>query len=124
MINRKSFPGFVLSIFLIILTIAAPLGLSVPAQQPAQNSATAGNAPDLTARLAAIEKSIDDKRKEFGIPGVSLVIVQNDKVIYMKGLGVKDFENNVAVTPDTLFAIGSATKAFTAMAAVLTPTPK
>jgi CubicO group peptidase (beta-lactamase class C family) len=119
MINSKSFPRFVLSLFLAVLTIAAPPGLSVPAQQPAQNSAAAGTAPDLTARLAAIEKSIDDKRKEFGIPGVSLVIVQNDKVIYMKGLGVKDFENNVAVTPDTLFAIGSATKAFTAMAAVM-----
>ncbi len=33
----------------------------------------------------------------------------------MKGLGVKDFERKQPVTPDTLFAIGSSSKAFTAM---------
>jgi CubicO group peptidase (beta-lactamase class C family) len=33
----------------------------------------------------------------------------------MKGLGYRDFERKVPVTPDTLFAIGSSTKAFTAM---------
>src|ERR1044072_5466430 len=33
----------------------------------------------------------------------------------MKGLGHKDFEQKVPVTPDTLFAIGSSSKAFTAM---------
>ena len=69
--------------------------------------------------LAAIEKTIDDKRKEFGIPGLSLAIVKDDKVIYLKGLGVKDFEKKIPVTPDTLFAIGSSSKAFTAMLAVM-----
>jgi len=33
----------------------------------------------------------------------------------MKGLGYKDFERKIPVTPDTLFAIGSSSKAFTAM---------
>jgi CubicO group peptidase (beta-lactamase class C family) len=69
--------------------------------------------------LATIEKSIDLKRQELGIPGASLVIVKDDKIIYMKGLGVKDFEHNLPVTPDTLFAIGSASKAFTAATAVM-----
>src|SRR6185295_16756259 len=61
----------------------------------------------------------DDKRKELGIPGMSLAIVKDDKVIYLKGLGVKDFERNIPVTPDTRFAIGSASKAFTGMLAVM-----
>jgi len=76
-------------------------------------------ATDYTSALAAIEKSLEEKRKEFGIPGMSLVIVKDDKVIYLKGLGVKDFEKNIPVTPDTRFAIGSATKAFTAMLAAM-----
>ena len=70
-------------------------------------------------RLAAVEKTVDGKRKELGIPGASLVIVKDDKVIYMKGLGVKDFEKKVPSRLETLFAIGSATKAFTALAAVM-----
>ena len=33
----------------------------------------------------------------------------------MRGLGVRDFEKQLPVTPDTLFAIGSSSKAFTSM---------
>src|SRR6185295_18389981 len=59
------------------------------------------------------------KRQEFGIPGMSLAIVKDDKIIYLKGLGLKDFERKIPVTPDTRFAIGSSTKAFTAMLAAM-----
>jgi CubicO group peptidase (beta-lactamase class C family) len=83
----------------------------------AQNSSQAQGAAtqDLDARLAAVEKAIGAKRQELGIPGLSLVIVKDDRVIYMKGLGYKDFERKLPVTPDTLFAIGSSSKAFTSM---------
>lgn len=105
-----------------LITLVLCLSISVafvPRPLLAQQPAPAATATDYSAPLAAIEKTIDEKRKEFGIPGVSLVIVKDDKVIYLKGLGVKDFEKNVPVTPDTRFAIGSATKAFTAMLAVM-----
>ena len=104
------------------LVLAAALLLSVaqarPARVAAQTNATtqAAAAPsELDARLAAIEKAIDERRQKLGIPGLSLVIVRDDKIIYMKGLGYKDFERKIPVTPDTLFAIGSSSKAFTAM---------
>ena len=101
--------------------LAAALSLSsfpslaprASAQTPTQ--ATPAPASDLDARLAAIEKAVEEKRQEFGIPGLSLVIVKDDRVVYMKGLGYKDFEAKVPVTPDTLFAIGSSSKAFTGM---------
>jgi hypothetical protein len=38
----------------------------------------------------------------------------------MKGLGHRDFEKKVPVTPDTLFAIGSSSKAFTSMLPAMT----
>jgi len=53
------------------------------------------------------------------IPGISLVIVKDDQIIYLKGLGEKDIEKKLPVTPDTRFAIGSASKAFTGMLAVM-----
>lgn len=102
----------------LILSLAIFVAVQ-PAQLVAQQPAAAAAATDYSAPLAAIEKAIDDKRKEFGIPGLSLVIVKDDKVIYLKGLGVKDFERKTPVTPDTRFAIGSASKAFTAMLAVM-----
>ena len=102
----------------LVLCLAISVAL-VPQALVAQQATTAATASDYSAPLAAIEKTLDEKRKEFGIPGISLAIVKDDKVIYLKGLGVKDFEHNVPVTPDTRFAIGSASKAFTAMLAVM-----
>ncbi len=100
---------------LLSLTLSfAVVPVALVAQQP-----TTATATDYTSALPAIEKSLEEKRKELGIPGMSLVIVKDDKVIYLKGLGVKDLEHNIPVTPDTRFAIGSSTKAFTAMLAVM-----
>jgi CubicO group peptidase (beta-lactamase class C family) len=99
-----------------ILLAPALAGRSTFAQgsaRPAQND------PELEARLAAIEKTLDEKRKELGIPGAALAIVKDDKVVYLKGLGLRDVAGNRPVTPDTLFAIGSSTKAFTAMAVAM-----
>ena len=106
----KHFIALVLSLALSLAVVPTAL----VAQQP-----TTATATDYTSALAAIEKSLEEKRKELGIPGLSLVIVKDDKVIYLKGLGVKDFERNIPVTPDTRFAIGSSTKAFTAMLAAM-----
>jgi CubicO group peptidase (beta-lactamase class C family) len=80
---------------------------------------TATAAASDAAALARIETALEARRRELNIPGMSLAIVKDDKVIYAKGLGVKDFERQIPVTPDTLFAIGSSTKAFTAMTAVM-----
>src|SRR5215213_8863105 len=109
----KLLPRF-LALVLSLALVTAFVPTALVAQQP-----TAATAVDYTSALAAIEKSLEEKRKEFGIPGMSLAIVKDDKVIYLKGLGVKDFERNIPVTPDTRFAIGSSTKAFTGMLAVM-----
>jgi CubicO group peptidase (beta-lactamase class C family) len=107
---------FASALILSLLTVSVPLGLAqTAAQTPALQTADAGYA----AGLAKIEEKVEARRKELGIPGMSLVIVKDDKVIYMKGLGYKDFDNKVPVTPDTQFAIGSATKAFTALSVLM-----
>ncbi|HEY0544047.1 MAG TPA: serine hydrolase [Pyrinomonadaceae bacterium] len=113
----KRLLSFVLALFITTATMLAPFS-QVFAQGAAQAQA-ASSAPETDARLAAIEKKIEAKRKEYGIPGVSLVIVKDDQIIYLKGLGFKDLEKNIAVTPDTLFAIGSTTKAFTALTVLM-----
>ncbi|MFL6255353.1 MAG: serine hydrolase [Pyrinomonadaceae bacterium] len=98
----------------LLFSIVPALAPRARAQEAKQTQAAAAPA-DLDARLAVIEKAVEEKRLANGIPGLSLVIVKDDKVIYMKGFGYKDFERKVPVTPDTLFAIGSSSKAFTAM---------
>jgi CubicO group peptidase (beta-lactamase class C family) len=103
-----------LSRTLLALTIAIANFASPPAR--AQNQ---GASAGLTEKLAAIEKAIEEKRNELGVPGVAVAIVKDDKVVFQKGFGLRDVERNLPVTTDTLFAIGSCSKAFTAMAAVI-----
>jgi len=93
--------------------------VSIPQIGYAQTATQTAVSSDLQARLAKIEEKVEARRKELGIPGMSLVIVQNGEIIYMKGLGYKDFEKKIPVTPDTQFAIGSATKAFTALSVLM-----
>jgi CubicO group peptidase (beta-lactamase class C family) len=53
------------------------------------------------------------------IPGVSVCIVKDGKVVVMKGYGVKEIGSTDKVDDNTLFMIGSNTKAFTATALAL-----
>jgi CubicO group peptidase (beta-lactamase class C family) len=45
-----------------------------------------------------------------------VAIVRGDEVIYLKGNGVRELGKPDLIIPETLFAIGSTTKAFTATA--------
>jgi CubicO group peptidase (beta-lactamase class C family) len=93
---------------------------SLPVAGYAQiGTATAASARSYEKQLAIIEEKVEARRKELGIPGMSLAIVKDDQVIFAKGLGYKDFEKKAPVTPDTQFAIGSATKAFTALSVLM-----
>lgn len=104
--------------FLAIAITSAALPRPLLAQQ-ATAARPAAAATDYSTALAAIERALDDRRKELGIPGISLAIVKDDQIIYLKGIGYKDLDKKLPVTPDTRFAIGSASKAFTAMLAAM-----
>src|ERR1043166_20068 len=102
----RLFSVFLLAIAMTSAALPRPLlAQQAPAAKPAATTT------DYTTALAAIEKALDDKRKELGIPGISLAIVKDDQIIYVKGLGLRDIDKKLPVTPDTRFAIGSATKA-------------
>ncbi|HTL10701.1 MAG TPA: serine hydrolase [Chitinophagaceae bacterium] len=54
--------------------------------------------------------------KDWRIPGAAVCIVKNGKLVFMKGFGVKEMNGSDKVDENTLFMIGSNTKAFTATA--------
>lgn len=66
--------------------------------------------------LQGFDQYVEESMKLWNIPGVAIAIVKDDKVIYEKGFGYRDVGNSLQVTPQTLFGIGSTTKAFTATA--------
>ena len=64
----------------------------------------------------ALDGYIESSMKEWKVPGVAVAIVQGNQVVYIRGYGIRDVNTNEPVTPETLFAIGSCTKAFTTTA--------
>jgi CubicO group peptidase (beta-lactamase class C family) len=53
------------------------------------------------------------------IPGVAVGVVERGHLVFARGFGYRDVENHRPMTPDTLFPLGSASKAFTATAIAL-----
>jgi len=51
-------------------------------------------------------------------PGVATSVVLNGKEVWSEGFGMADLENNVPVTPQTLFRLASVSKPITAVAAM------
>jgi CubicO group peptidase (beta-lactamase class C family) len=71
-------------------------------------AASAGAAPP-----AGFDQRVEQLRKAFGVPGVTIAIVEDGKVTLAKGWGVRDITTNQPVDADTIFFTGSTGKAFT-----------
>lgn len=69
---------------------------------------------EFAQRLARLVERMEQERIQNHIPGLALVVVKDDQVVLARGFGLANIEENLPVKPDTLFAIGSSTKAFTA----------
>ena len=59
-------------------------------------------------------KTFEKFRNEWKVPGIAVGIIKDGKVIFAKGFGYRDVKDKLPVTPNTVFAIGSCTKSFTA----------
>ena len=90
---------------LTFLLLAILIATSVSAQKPHHP------APD---PFAGFDTAFARVLKDWHAAGFAVAVVERDKVIYAKGFGYRDADAKLPVTPHTLFAIGSCTKAFTA----------
>ena len=85
-------------------------GIPFKLQRKADPSAAAASA------LAGFDEFVQSAMKSWGVPGLAIAIVKDGKVVLAKGYGLRNIQVNSPVTADTIFAIGSSTKAFTTMA--------
>ena len=75
--------------------------------------AAANAAPALDA--AAIDELVQRELAVRNVPGLALGIVYRGELVYAKGYGRADLENDVPVTPDSVFAIASVSKPLLAL---------
>jgi CubicO group peptidase (beta-lactamase class C family) len=67
-------------------------------------------------QVAELDQWIEQTRQTWQVPGLSVAIVQDEKILLCKGYGVRELGKPEAVDDQTLFAIASNSKAFTANA--------
>lgn len=70
-------------------------------------------AEDIATRADELARELELRRQDLNIPGMALAIVKDGEVILARGFGLADVDEEAPVTADTIFAIGSTTKAFT-----------
>lgn len=87
-----------------LLVHASLLDWFSPLSPKAQRAQTILNACD-----PMIAKAVVD----YEVPGIVVGVVVDGHVVYSKGFGYRNLEEKLPMTPDTLMAIGSCTKAFT-----------
>lgn len=66
------------------------------------------------APLVGFDDYVNKAIKDWEVPGLSIAIIKDDKIVYAKGFGVRKLGDAAPVDERTLFAIGSSSKAFTA----------
>jgi CubicO group peptidase (beta-lactamase class C family) len=73
-----------------------------------------GAAATAKAALEGFDDFVTGAVQAWNVPGAGIAIVSGGEVVYAKGFGWRDLEARKPMTGDTLFAIGSTTKAMTA----------
>lgn len=87
------------------------LGGSVFATESSQS--TIEKIAPVTNALNDIDAIVNEALDVFNVPGVAIGIVVDGKVVLSKGYGYRNLDQSLPTTENTLFAIGSCTKAFT-----------
>ena len=61
---------------------------------------------------------IREKMQDNDIVGLSIALVDDQRIVWSEGFGYADKKNNIEATPETIYRTGSITKLFTATAAM------
>lgn len=97
---KQLIQAMLLLLTLIVMLTLPAYALSAPA--------------DLELKIEQLTNQLEAKRLEYHIPGMAIAVVKDDEIVMAQGFGVMDLQKNTPVTAETLFSIGSSSKAFTA----------
>lgn len=81
-------------------------------ESAAEKEKEAKRIADAIQKFRLLADSLREKRH---VPGYGISIVYKDEVLVSEGFGYRDLENKIKADEETIFAIGSSSKAFTAM---------
>ncbi|MER6447888.1 serine hydrolase [Streptomyces venezuelae] len=93
----------------VLLTAATALpATAAPTPPPAPKPQITDAAVDKA--VARLDRTVEDMMRRTGVPGVSVAVVHNDKVVHLKGYGVRRTGESARIGPDTVFQLASVSK--------------
>ncbi len=96
----------------VVLIAVVILAVALSAQAQAASA-------DVSKKLKGFDGYMEKVLKDWNAPGIGVGIVVDDKLVFAKGYGYRDYEKKLPFTLTTLCPIASNTKLFTAVAAGL-----
>jgi CubicO group peptidase (beta-lactamase class C family) len=93
----------------------SPGGGSIDFTTPDSTAQSDQPDPKLKEKLSKFRLFVNAEMKRWEVPGIGVGIIKDGKIILAEGFGYRNAEKKLPVTPNTIFAIGSASKAFTTM---------
>jgi CubicO group peptidase (beta-lactamase class C family) len=95
----------------LIFTIAfAPCSAGAAAGPPSTASAITVTPAHVSQAISMLDSIAQDLQRRSGVPGVAIAVVHDDRVVYLKGFGVREVGSNRSVDPDTVFELASVSK--------------
>ncbi|MBV8620325.1 MAG: beta-lactamase family protein [Curvibacter sp.] len=102
-----------LSALLLLLTLAVLSGCTAAPQRPQSL-----NPRDEAAAQAYLAARIRDDMARHQVPGLSIALVDDQRVVWAQGFGEADLQQHSPASADTLYRVGSISKLFTDVAAL------
>lgn len=107
---------WIIGIIVIVLIGVAVIGFNYTGSYTSQfTGPVSADNPLPEALISDLEKYVKQLMRQMDVPGLSMVLVVGDQVIYECALGVRDLETKEPVTTQTLFGVASTTKSMTAV---------
>ncbi|MGE7390736.1 serine hydrolase [Streptomyces sp. NPDC004126] len=95
----------------LLVSAAAPAGTAAPQPPPPPGPRLSDAA--VAAAVARLDATIAAGMRRTGVPGVSVAVVHDDEVLYLKGFGLRRTGETAKVDPDTVFQLASVSKPVT-----------
>src|SRR3979411_412534 len=102
---RSKLAGYPIRMLTLALAVMA-FGVGVRAQDR-----------DIANKLQGFDSYLEQILKDWNTPGIGVGIVINDKLVFAKGYGYRDYDKKLPFRPATLCQISSNSKLFTAVSA-------
>jgi CubicO group peptidase (beta-lactamase class C family) len=95
---------------LILAFAAAPCSAGAASGPPSAASAITVTPAHVSQAVAALDSIVQDLQRSSGVPGIAIAVVHGDRVVYLKGFGVRKVGMSQRVDADTVFELASVSK--------------